>query len=88
MRRGVDPPNDADMPGPSATTQSAWLSPSPRSQSPPVTIEPPQGAIGFDLKPLWRYRELLSFFAWRDLKVRYKQTLLGAAGRCSSRSCT
>jgi lipopolysaccharide transport system permease protein len=32
-----------------------------------------------DLAELWRYRELLYFFAWRDVKVRYKQTLLGAA---------
>jgi lipopolysaccharide transport system permease protein len=27
---------------------------------------------------LWRYRELLGFLAWRDLKVRYKQAVLGA----------
>ncbi|MCX6719382.1 MAG: ABC transporter permease [Candidatus Taylorbacteria bacterium] len=32
-----------------------------------------------DLKELWQYRELLYFFAWRDLKVRYKQTAIGAA---------
>lgn len=32
-----------------------------------------------DFAELWRYRELLFFFAWRDLKVRYKQTELGAA---------
>lgn len=31
-----------------------------------------------DLKELWQYRELLYFFAWRDLKVRYKQTIIGA----------
>lgn len=30
-----------------------------------------------DLKELWNYRELLYFFSWRDLKVRYKQTLIG-----------
>src|SRR5437868_6097794 len=30
------------------------------------------------LKELWLYRELFYFFAWRDIKVRYKQTLLGA----------
>jgi lipopolysaccharide transport system permease protein len=46
---------------------------------PTVTIEPPRGAIGFDLKPLWEYRQLLFFFTWRDLKVRYKQTVLGAS---------
>ena len=32
-----------------------------------------------DLKELWQYRELLYFFTWRDLKVRYKQTAIGAA---------
>lgn len=30
-----------------------------------------------DLKELWKYRELLYFFSWRDLKVRYKQTVIG-----------
>lgn len=33
--------------------------------------------MGFGLRELWRFRELLVFLAWRDLKVRYKQTLLG-----------
>jgi lipopolysaccharide transport system permease protein len=46
---------------------------------PSVTIAPPRGAIGFDLKPVWEYRQLLFFFTWRDLKVRYKQTVLGAS---------
>ncbi|MDE3156909.1 MAG: ABC transporter permease [Acidobacteriota bacterium] len=32
-----------------------------------------------DLRELWAYRELLYFFVWRDLKVRYKQTVLGVA---------
>ena len=32
-----------------------------------------------DLKELWQYKELLYFFTWRDLKVRYKQTFIGAA---------
>jgi lipopolysaccharide transport system permease protein len=51
----------------------------PIIEIPTVTIEPPRGAIGFDLKPLWEYRHLLFFFTWRDLKVRYKQTVLGAS---------
>jgi len=37
------------------------------------------GLDGFSLVELWRYRELLFFFVWRDVKVRYKQTALGAA---------
>jgi len=35
--------------------------------------------VGFDLREVWRYRELLYFLAWRDIKLRYKQTALGAA---------
>src|SRR5437868_10686728 len=33
---------------------------------------------GLNLRELWLYRELFYFFAWRDIKVRYKQTVLGA----------
>jgi lipopolysaccharide transport system permease protein len=43
----------------------------------PVVIRPPKRWVGFGLRELWRFRELLVFLAWRDLKVRYKQTLLG-----------
>lgn len=42
-------------------------------------IAPPAGLFDLDLRSLWRYRELLFFLAWRDIKVRYKQTALGAA---------
>jgi lipopolysaccharide transport system permease protein len=48
-------------------------------QSAHVRIEPSTGWVSINLKELWRYRELIYFFAWRDIKVRYKQTLLGAA---------
>ncbi|MFW6145862.1 MAG: ABC transporter permease [Planctomycetota bacterium] len=41
-------------------------------------ITPRRGALGVDLGELWRYRELLYFLVWRDLKSRYKQTVLGA----------
>lgn len=41
--------------------------------------EPPSGWLNLRLNELWPYRELLYFFIWRDLKVRYKQTFLGAA---------
>ena len=44
-----------------------------------TVIEPPRGWQAIDLAELWRYRELLFFLTWRDVKVRYKQTLLGAA---------
>ena len=46
----------------------------------PVTvIRPPKGWIPINLRELWAYRELAYFFTWRDLKVRYKQTLFGFA---------
>jgi len=44
-----------------------------------VTLKPAKGWLGIDLKELWHYRELIYFLTWRDIKVRYKQTLLGAA---------
>ena len=40
------------------------------------TIESTQRKL-FDLKELWRYRELFYFFTWRDIKIKYKQTVLG-----------
>jgi lipopolysaccharide transport system permease protein len=44
---------------------------------PLTVIEKRSGWRFFDLRELWRYRELLYFLVWRDLKVRYKQTALG-----------
>ncbi|MEK6715526.1 MAG: ABC transporter permease [Candidatus Omnitrophota bacterium] len=40
-------------------------------------IEPKKGLVAVDLKELWNYRELLYFLTKRDIKVRYKQTILG-----------
>jgi lipopolysaccharide transport system permease protein len=42
-----------------------------------VIIEPPRGLLELHLKDVWQYRELLYFFVWRDVKVRYKQTVIG-----------
>ena len=44
-----------------------------------ILIRPSHGWSALNLGELWRYRELIGFLTWRDLKVRYKQTLLGAA---------
>jgi lipopolysaccharide transport system permease protein len=41
-----------------------------------IRIKPP-GSVSFDLSAIWQYRELLYFFVWRDLKVKYKQAYLG-----------
>jgi lipopolysaccharide transport system permease protein len=46
---------------------------------PVVRIAPRRGWLALDLAELWNYRELLYFFVWRDIKVRYKQTVIGAA---------
>ncbi len=55
----------------------------PNSQSeielPTLFIRPQTGWTAAGLKELWEYRELLYFLTWRDIKVRYKQTVLGAA---------
>ena len=46
---------------------------------PLIIVEPSRGWISLNLQDLWEYRELLYFLTWRDIKVRYKQTALGAA---------
>ncbi len=44
-----------------------------------LRIEPSHGWVSLKLHEVWEYRELLYFLTWRDIKVRYKQTVLGAA---------
>ena len=46
---------------------------------PVIRIEPSKGWVSLKLNELWEYRELLYFLTRRDIKVRYKQTVLGAA---------
>jgi len=46
---------------------------------PVVTIQPSKKWVAINLRDLWAYRDLLYFLTWRDVKVRYKQTVLGAA---------
>ena len=50
----------------------------PAVELPRTVIERKAGWRFLELGELWRFRELLFFFAWRDVKVRYKQTVLGA----------
>jgi lipopolysaccharide transport system permease protein len=57
----------------SESTQTVPLMPRYR-----VHIEPSRGWVSLQLRELWKYRELLYFLVWRDIKVRYKQTALGA----------
>ncbi len=51
-----------------------------RSQAelaPTIIIEPTRGWLSLKLRDVWQYRELLYFLTWRDVKVRYKQTVIG-----------
>src|SRR5437899_7624205 len=50
-----------------------------RDAVPVLRIEPSRGWVSLRLGALWEYRELLYFLTWRDIKVRYKQTVLGGA---------
>ncbi len=51
----------------------------PAESLPKIIIKPSRGLFNVRLNELWQYRELLYFLTWRDIKVRYKQTVLGAA---------
>jgi homopolymeric O-antigen transport system permease protein len=67
-----------------ATTETSPRSSSskgryPQSEKPLVSIRAGDKFALVDLKSLWEYHELLYFLTWRDVKVRYKQTALGAA---------
>ena len=50
-----------------------------RETIPKLVIQPQRGLLQLDLASLWQYRELIYFLVWRDVKVRYKQTLIGVA---------
>ncbi|MGH7801911.1 MAG: ABC transporter permease [Thermodesulfobacteriota bacterium] len=50
----------------------------PESQ-PSIIIRPRKGLVPLELRELWEYRDLLYLFVWRDIKVRYKQTLVGTS---------
>jgi lipopolysaccharide transport system permease protein len=47
------------------------------SEQPTIVVRPPSGLASLELGELWQYRELLFFLVWRNVLVRYKQTLLG-----------
>ena len=59
-------------------SEQATITPQPRaSDAPTIVIQPSRGWASLQLGAVWEYRELLYFLVWRDLKVRYKQTVLG-----------
>ena len=51
----------------------------PQTELPVTYLRPAHGWSAVNLRDLWRYRELVYFLTWRNLKVRYKQTLLGVS---------
>lgn len=59
--------------------QPAHLMPLADMETPVTVITPSHGWVALRLGKVWEYRELLYFLVWRDIKVRYKQTILGAA---------
>ncbi|HVB58245.1 MAG TPA: ABC transporter permease [Candidatus Acidoferrales bacterium] len=59
-----------------AATETSTLA---TATKPVLRIAPPAGWCEIPLGELWSYRELLYFMVWRDIKIRYKQTVIGAA---------
>jgi lipopolysaccharide transport system permease protein len=59
--------------------QPAQLMPLAHMETPVTVITPSRGWVALQLEKVWEYRELLYFLTWRDIKVRYKQTVFGAA---------
>jgi lipopolysaccharide transport system permease protein len=72
--------SDPHFPAEPVATSSSIGAPSRRDvEAAVIRVEPARGLIGLKLAELWAYRELLYFLTWRDVKVRYKQTMLGAS---------
>jgi lipopolysaccharide transport system permease protein len=70
----IEAHTDAPSAGPQTRSHG-----SPGAASDALTIiRPVRGWTSLGLRDLWEYRELFYFFTWRDLKVRYKQTVIGA----------
>ena len=63
------------LPGSESAKEKTQLT----ASAPVLIIKPSKGWVSLRLRELWEYRELLYFLTWRDIKVRYKQTVLGAA---------
>src|SRR5260370_2608645 len=49
------------------------------ASQPPLRVSPSRGWLAINVRELWTCRELLYFFIWRDVKIRSKQTAIGAA---------
>lgn len=73
----VNSPNSEQ--GGDASTSGPISHPSSLTGKPLTVIQPRSSWVALNLRDVWAYRELLYFLTWRDVKVRYKQTVLGAA---------
>jgi lipopolysaccharide transport system permease protein len=71
--------SSSDWPAPAKPEKPAHAPAGPGEELPVTVIEPRPGWHIIDLRELWRYRELLFFLAWRDVRIRYRQTVLGIA---------
>lgn len=69
----------APQPGTDVAYESLSAQTAGAPDLPTKVMEPGRGLLDLNLGEVWRYRELLFFLIWREVKVRYKQTLLGAA---------
>jgi lipopolysaccharide transport system permease protein len=72
----VTTPNTVN-PDPNGLGPSTDALPPHSGASSTIRIEPPRGLFELRLREVWAYRELLYFFVWRDVKIRYKQTAIG-----------
>lgn len=70
--------NELDRPAPARPEPATKADTAPPSGM-LVEIKPTTGWAFVNLRELWQYRDLLLFLTWRDIKVRYRQTVLGAA---------
>lgn len=67
-----------DVAAPATSPSLAGARPSDNGAPPLTIVEPPRRWPALGLRELWAYRELAYFLTWRDVKVRYRQTVLGA----------
>lgn len=67
------------LPGNSLAERSGSLQPGESDGAEYFAITPPEGWAGLGLRELWEYRELVYYLTWRDVKIRYKQSILGIA---------
>src|ERR1700693_1653994 len=62
-----------------STTVAPKAEVTPTTELQLLRLQPSKGWVALNLHELWEFRELLYFLTWRDIKIRYKQTALGAS---------